>query len=285
MISKSWNQIVLNHAGLKTKLKNIKICLDRLESLADFNKYVKFLPFSSFYFSDLLKYSPELETFLRLNGKLVISLEIEKLNEGLYDFEFEFLNSLPSIKHLNIARSEYDNEEIKIPLHKSVPVCMANLESFEYTYYPHEQSYVDFLFQDHTNINKLTFQKCGFYDLDFEDYMRFFPWKCGDGLLHFLKKRFEKNNPNTLEIHFSGRSELKYFFFPLSKINKFWDCVLKLQGKVKLYNVNATNISNLASEEGHKSPEELKILLNCIQSVEWFWMKVYSYRIFLQLNF
>jgi len=62
---------------------------------------------------------------------------------------------------------------------------------------------------------------------------------------------------------------LKNYFLPLSKINEFWDCVLNLQGKIKLYNVTLTDISNLASEKGKRSPEELKIILNCIQSVEW----------------
>jgi len=257
---------VLNHEGLKRKLKNIKIPLGRLERVADFNKYVKFLPFSTFYFNDLLKYSPELETFLRLNGELVNSLKMFQVKEGLSDFQFEFLNSLPNIKHLEIAMSFHDIKEIKILLHKSVPACMANLESFQYTY-PFEWSNVDYLYKDHTNINKLTIRKSDFCEEDWDDFYGDY----GDGLLHFLKKRFEENNPNTLEIKFDGESELKYYFFPLSKINEFWDFVMKLQGKVKLYHVNASDISDLVSdsEKGQRSPQELSTLLNSFKSVEW----------------
>jgi len=285
LVSKNWNQTVINYSRLQRRLKNTQIYLNDVERVADFNKNVKCLPFSSFCIPDLLKYSVELETFLQLNRRLVISLKIFEVNEGLSDFQFEFLNSLPSIKHLQIFMSSYDTKETRPRFHNTVPLCMANLDSFEYGHASKQQNF-DFLFKDCTNINKLTL---GMRDLDKEEWWwRDCPrgngvdkdeWESeddwdniyGDGLCHFLHKRFEEKNSNTLEIEFHPQCQLKSYIFPLQKIDMFWDFVLKLQGKVKLYNVNTEDIVNLTSEDNKRkrSAEELSILLNSVKSLQW----------------
>jgi len=282
LLSKSWNECVLKYTGLRRRLQETKISFDFdcVEKIAQFNKQVNCLPFSSFYISGLLEYSPELQAFLQGNGKLVTSLEIYRINARLTDFQFEFLNALPSIKHLaiTIIQTEDDRHKKTKPPWRIPKNCMEKLESFGYSWVD-KQRYADFWYQHYTNISKLKLvssrngkdeeDEGSSEEVADDDYPEDF---CCGGLLHFLKKRCREKNTHNLEIEFDKRTELKYFV-PSTKIHVFWNCVLKLQGKVKLYNVHALDISKLiapsSSGKGKRCPEQLSFLLNSIKSVNW----------------
>jgi len=258
LVSKTWNQAVINYSRLQRRLKNIQICLDDEKRVAEFTRYVTCLPFSSFYFDNYLKHSSELEIFMRVSGKLVTSLKINEINERISNFQFTFLNSLPSIKNLYITRfgSATRNGEGFSSYWRVPKNCMGNLESFGYSY-PGSLLSPGFLYEDYTQITKLT--------LGGSDRKESLV-----GLVNFLKKRVQENNPKTLEIEFYKKCELMYIFNPC-KIDEFWNCVLSLQGRIKLYNVHDEDISYLrfVSEEGKISPDELTILLDSIEDVDW----------------
>jgi len=116
-ISKTWNQLVLNYSGLKRRLagKNIDFDEDRngVEKIVKFNAEVKhLLPFSRFNIEFDLAPFFELEIFIQNYRKLVTHLRLGRLHkEGLSDFQFEFLNSLPSIKHLSIGSFKSDSKQ------------------------------------------------------------------------------------------------------------------------------------------------------------------------------
>jgi len=96
-VSKRWNQFILNCKSLSKKLSGIEISFKVPETVANFNKEVKFLPFCRFYFKCLRYQIPDLEKFLNRTGKFVTCLKLDSISKYITDLELHFLDSLPSI--------------------------------------------------------------------------------------------------------------------------------------------------------------------------------------------